>query len=737
MNKINLNICLFLFISILLANCVPTPDPYPIQNPDSVVNEAKVISTKLEAYILKWTQGLVPSQIPDNLIPDGVSDCKHFYLKNPDSATAEETWALRLAKPINQDSLVAGIPDPKITYLFLGTALAPFGSKIIVEGEYPHCRFFSMQISPPLNGKEYYAQRQFGTAEVSIADADIEPLSGNINPFVFGANRNATNRKYRMEFDLTTGNPTTLNGNAHTFPYLTKSNNRKGALIVFQGPLGYKTIAGTALPAALQGKWDLGCLWIRYYEPDNDKGSFAGVPLPKVYFVLPNGKKYFIGSDFSTLKERAAKTIKNRVTKDNIINPNFGPEVGWYKSWGITRSILNGIAQSNAWSRDSSRKINMVDLGWTGRSEYRDVPGNIEPHATTNNYATYFGRSITIPKGMVAILTGKLPTFPSTKNGESFMQSGQVRYWSIVGIDVDPFSPLPSTTIHGISDDDVIIDTNRNYIIAYSNSDDKPINATASNGVSWVNYGTQKNMGLLLRWVSVSPYWTFPLAPQENHLDWAHSDWSGSLYDSTLIGVNWRNGFMQCYLPVVHYMSKTEFEKLGNNLTAEKIPIWVNNGYIKAGATASNKGSVTVSSTINALPVNAGNNLIDGKLNSFWSSTFGQQKQIVVVDLKSIKNISAIKLVWDFLLYAKKYSLEISNDNINYTTIEIITNGNGLVDLYKNLQNKKARYVKLNCTKYNAGYYRLAEFEVYTNDCNCNADAPDVFKPSINSKGKR
>lgn len=170
---------------------------------------------------------------------------------------------MRYAKPINKDSLLAGIPEPRVTYLFLGTALAPFGSKLIIEGEFPHCRFFTIQISPPLNGLEYYAQRQFGTAEVSMVDADIDPLPGHTNPFRVGANRNAINRSYHVEFDLCTGDPVSLNGTAHVYPYRSNSNVRKGAMMVYQGPLGYKTIVGTALPTEQQGDWNLGALWIR------------------------------------------------------------------------------------------------------------------------------------------------------------------------------------------------------------------------------------------------------------------------------------------------------------------------------------------------------------------------------------------------------------------------------------------------------------------------------------------
>ncbi|MGL5891690.1 MAG: hypothetical protein ACRC3B_17490, partial [Bacteroidia bacterium] len=262
---------------LLSAGCLPPSDPYPSQPPQTTIAQAEEISDSLEAYINRWLQGNAGDSIPDSLIPAGISDSKDFYLKDPDSVSLSEMWAVRYAKPIDHDSLYAGIPDPKVTYLFLGTALAPFGSKLVIEGDFPHCRFFSIQATPPLNGTEYYSQRQFGTAEVGFADVDIEPLPGHTNPFRVGANRNDTNRSYHVEFDLATGDPTALNGNAHTYPYRENTNVRTGAMLVYQGPLGFKTIAGTPLPANQQGAWNLGALWIRIYEPDDNVDALGGV----------------------------------------------------------------------------------------------------------------------------------------------------------------------------------------------------------------------------------------------------------------------------------------------------------------------------------------------------------------------------------------------------------------------------------------------------------------------------
>lgn len=721
MKRIYTIITLLLFFS-LGFNCpkiygqLPSPDNYPYRSPEEVVSEARRISDKLEAYIIQWSQGLVPSAIPDSLIPKGITDSKNFYLTHPDSLSDTQTWAVRYAKPIKKDSLFIGIPDPRFTYLFLGTALAPFGSKMIVEGQFPHARFFSMQISPPLNGEQYYSQRQFGTAEVSIVDVDIEPLPGHVNPYRVGALRNAEKRSYRMEFDLVTGNPTTLNDSAHIYPYRKKTNNRKGALLVYQGPLGSKTLVGTPI-VEHNGEWNLGCLWLRIYSPDDNTDVLGGVPMPKVYFELPNGVRYCIGSDFSQLQMRADKTTPNRVEISQP-NPIFGPQHGWSKSFGITNGILNGIAQSNGWYhlKESIRKI---ELGWTGRGYNQPSPGNIEPHATTNNYISYVGRPVTVPPGMVAVLTGKLPTFPSTRNGEPLMTSADVRYWSIIGIDQDPFSSAPSSTVHGIADDEMLLDASRNYVLAYSRTNDRPQNAFPQNGVTWVDWGTQSYLGLLMRWTCIAPEWYFPFAPHENNLNFTIGDWASPQYDSTKIGLNWRHGFMQCYLPVMHYMTKKEFESIGSVVTAENVPRWVDSSYVKAGIAESRLGKMTVSSVADSTITEPEKVLNDGDVSTFWASKFGEKIVSVTLDLGKVKNISAIKLYWDWIFFGKEYSIHISDGVNNDTTIIVVADENGQIDLYKNLKNISGRYVTLRLTNYNIGFYRLAEFEVYTTDCQC------------------
>jgi hypothetical protein len=179
----------------------------------------------------------------------------------------------------------------------------------------------------------------------------------------------------------------------------------------------------------------------------------------------------------------------------------------------------------------------------------------------------------------------------------------------------------------------------------------------------------------------------------------------------------------------VHYMTKAEFEALGTNLTAEKIPVWVDSTY-KKGVSELEFGSLSASSVFDNTAQNAVNNAKDGNINTAWSSAFGQQNATITADLGSSKVISAVKLIWDWVFFAKNYTVEVSDNSTTWTVIATATNENGQIDLFKNLKNIKARYVRLNLTQNNAGWYRLGEFEIYTNDCNCIAPTTSTKEPT-------
>ncbi|QCW98825.1 hypothetical protein FGM00_01325 [Aggregatimonas sangjinii] len=566
------------FLLLLVASC-ETPQVILEEKEDRIQKEIEVnaseltkeaiaISDRLETYIKGYFQNKNGSAIPESLIPLGVDfeQNKDFFIEPFENLDASNQWAVREAATVDLQNVKSGIPDPHVTYLLLGTVLAPFGTKVVIEGDYPYARFFSIQVTAPFDGKSFCANRVMGPTEVSLADVDIDPLPGHVNPFLPGADRGATNRKYRVEIDLAHGDPVGLNPDFKP-PYRMEDSKVYGAFLQSQGT-GYALYNG-------KGPWNMGGLWIRYYAPDTDKGPTAGVPLPKIHYELPDGTKYFINSDFSGLLKTA--NLEQPAAETSEIEPTapIGPGMGWYKNFGILRGSLEGVYQLNGWVTEANmQKVRNEDLRITGRGEFQPAPHHYEPSATGNNYATYIGRGMSLGRQKVAVLTGQLPTFPDTRGGTPVMETAQLRYFSITGYDVSVFRKTLGSAMHSVMDDEIIIDENRKYIIVYSRPEDRPANATAENGVTWVNWGPTSDQSLTFRWLSVGPEWESSPNPHEEELPYATADLAGSRYDETLLGGNTHTGHLGEYLPKVHYLKKLDFEALGASFRYSDIPEW-------------------------------------------------------------------------------------------------------------------------------------------------------------------
>lgn len=564
------SICLF------IVGCLPKPPAYPFtgKSTSQIEVEAQLWSDNLEAYIKDWLNGNKPAEIPKELLPVGLDTAqfKNFRLIKYEDINPKEQWATRLAHDIDLNKLYASFPDPHCSYIVLPALCAPFKSKLIIEGDFPYSRFFDIQVSPPFESTEYRYAKWAGKGEVGIVDVDIEPNEGSTNPFIIGNNRLTEKRAYRVEFTMAIGNPTKINNGAHQPPYYRgQGNTRFASALQFQGPWGIDKKHGHG-----RGLYDLGDIWIRYYAIDKNKDVYGGVKLPKAYYQLESGEKFFIEYDFKKFNEIANATMPNRKIGNGHSAKYNGPTVGWNKAYGIYLSISTGLAKAlDKTSPKDKEYIRKLDLGVNGRGESQPAPACYEPHATGCNYINYLQRGFSIKKGYVIVLTGKLPTFPDTRNSAKEMTKAQCRYFSFTTYDADfPFAKLPGLEQSSVMDDEIKIDDERKYIIVYSQEKDKPKNATTDNNVTWVNYGNTCTQAITVRWMSVGPEWAFEKTPNETNLPWNKVIWSATQYDPSLIELNNHTGFLGWYLPQVHYMSKKEFEKLGTNLKADNIPVW-------------------------------------------------------------------------------------------------------------------------------------------------------------------
>jgi hypothetical protein len=564
---------------------VPVPPAYPFGERAELIAQAQCLSNALDRYINAWLDGRAPAEVPAEFLPPGINlkDFPHWHLAKPGELTPDRQWAVRPARPINTQQAAGFFPDPNVTYIVLPSMLVPFGHRVVVEGEFPHARFFDLQVTPSFDPASYHYDGGIGVGEVPIVDADIEPLPGHVNPYRVGARRDAAQRGYRVSFDMAVGDPVALN-TAFRPPYFrdsaSKTNQRIGGGILFQGPWGSKGAGGHG-----RGNWDAGQLWIRLYRPDAGKGPFGGVALPRVRFETRDGRTYFLTPDIEPFSKRAnalvpvAATAPMEPTAD--AKRRYGPEHGWFKQAGIFRAVIGGLAINTGLA--GAEYVRLLDKGVAGRGYELPPPNNYEQSATSASYVDYLVRGMALGKDKVVVLTGKMPAFPSTRGGDTVMRAGQMRYWSLTGYEVpDGWGVLRTlfgsqrpigVAAHAVMDEDIVLDKDRRYVIVLSRAQERPANATAANGVTWVDWGPSSEISWTLRWLTVGPEWTAPNAPTPQKLG-TKADWASADFDPRQISQNNHSGALGEYLPRLHYLSRAEFEALGSNTQAGKMPPW-------------------------------------------------------------------------------------------------------------------------------------------------------------------
>jgi hypothetical protein len=564
---------------------VPALPAYPYAERGALIAQAQCLSDALERYIAAWLDGKAPAELPLELLPPGINlkDFPRWRLQRPAEFRADQQWAVRPARPIDPQQAAGFFPDPNVTYIVLPAMLLPFGHRVVVEGEFPHARFFDLQVTPSFDPASYHYDGATGVGEVPIVDADIEPLPGHVNPYRVAARRDAAARSWRVTFDMAIGDPVALN-TAFRPPYFRdsadKRNRRTGGGILFQGPWGGNGAGGHG-----RGHWETGQLWVRLYRPDLSQGAFGGVPLPRVRYETPDGQAYFLAPDIEPFSKRANAltpvTAAPPMAPDADPKRRYGAQHGWYKQTGIFRSVISGVALHTGMA--GPEYVRLLDKGVAGRGLDMAPPNNYEQSATSATYVDYLSRGMSLGKDGVAVLSGKLPTFPATRNGDAVMRGGEMRYWSITGYEVPDGWSMVRTLLgsqrpigvaaHAVMDEDIVLDGERRYVIVLSRAQDRPANATAANGVTWIDWGPSAEISWTLRWLTVGPEWTAPNAPTPRKLG-SRADWAAADFDPGAISENHHRGALGEYLPRVHYLSRSEFEKLGATPRADRIPLW-------------------------------------------------------------------------------------------------------------------------------------------------------------------
>lgn len=534
---------------------------------------AWALSDDLEDYIHLWLRNEAPAQLPGGLLPPYIDTKKtaNWTLLRPEEIDPERQWLVIPSHPIDRDfekCYMLGT-DARVTYGKL-IFVAPIGSKLLVEGDFPHARYFEYEIVPPLDPEHPASGTMGETPEVPIVDADIEPDAGSTNPFRVGADRNATNRRYRLAFDLQIGNAVTLNPQAMKSPeYRTPGNSRIGGPFGFAGAWGDNVFTPSLL-------------WMRIYAPDKNGDIFGGVSLPKAILQLDTGERFWLQCDFSVASERENTQVPAGFEAPKEPFPAIGSQLGWHKIFGLalSRAETAGYLYSKPYGdlppQAIKANIRRDFLLLFNRGEDAEPPGDYEGSSTACKNNNFLTRMCQLGPGKVYVITGRMPTFPRTRDGEPIMQGGEIRYWSICQYGKGEGDKYETAVNYGaLMDDEIVLNGNNEYVIVYSKAEDRPANATPENGITWADWGPRTRQTLTIRWMSVMPEWHLPrYAPDEYNLPWATAAWSGTRYNECLVGLN-QPGVMGPYHPVTHYLSKEQFEALGNKrLTPQEIPVW-------------------------------------------------------------------------------------------------------------------------------------------------------------------
>jgi len=577
--------------------------------------QANSISARLQQYIEGWMAGKNPATIPSDLVPSGVThapavapagakDTLTFQLESPSQVNPQDEWLTHVANTnlssdggtgIDLSHDLGGFPEPNATYLILPDFFLPFGDKAIMTGQFPHSRFFDVQISPPFNPYTYYQDFGLGVDEVPIVDADISPDPGSSNPFEVGADRDTPNRNYTLSFNSASAQGLPNNGlglnPSWSLPYWRGAGNtRTGGGLEWTGPNGcpggipavnaaLTLVTGSAAPDSGTGCIDSGDIWVRYYAPDLAAGPYGGVPLPKVLYQLPDGRQFFIQANLTQFQAdvNSAAPVPSGAAPTSTSNPTVG--------WDKTQGVIPEVAKKYGSLLDPtcfSCGLETLDERVDSHGEALPAPGNYENVPTTNSYNEYLSAYQNLPAGDVLVLTGQLPTTPQTQQGQPVMTAAQARMWSITGYsEAKPAGStgyLPGQPVNSLMDSEITTNNNHEYIIAYSRPQDRPDNATTANGVTWANYGPETELMLLIRWTDVGPQWTFCRAPNQKNLGWTGNSASPT-YQRSVMGYNTNTGFLGNYQPVFHVMTKAQFEALGSGvLNPDQVPSWTPHG---------------------------------------------------------------------------------------------------------------------------------------------------------------
>ena len=343
-----------------------------------------------------------------------------------------------------------------------GTYVPIPGTRIRIQGQFPHARYTS-----------FNTYNTIGRPIDSIADVQIKPDAGSTNPFLPGANRQATKRDYTVFIEF------------GAKPPRPKPNT------IYAGT----SEDGSPSPA--------GIFWYRVYVPDAGGDRKGNVPLPRVTLETADGKP-------TPQRTNACREVNSPYldTVEKLIAENEGtPDLTGSATSFPGRSppnwrLFRNLAQATSFLlTDSASTERFADAA------SQIGAGNNAPGFFSNRDIAYVFTGTSQGFGKVLSLRGRAPTFPDTRGsaaargGVARMPAGkQLRYFSFC-----QYEPTTQRNIDCRNDDRVAVDSRGFYNVVVSTPANRPANARAECGVTWLPWGPFKQGLLIYRHMLAAP----------------------------------------------------------------------------------------------------------------------------------------------------------------------------------------------------------------------------------------
>ena len=362
--------------------------------------------------------------------------------REPQAPAASCLWSV----PIVIETLNVGFPDTHAVYWYDRFQL-PAGATVRLHADWPHARYMSLN-------SYFTTPEQKGVPSDAIHDAQIVPDPGSHNPFLPGATR--------------TGHPgswtVTVSG---ALPPPAGQPREPNTLYAGTGS------ANQAQPVELI---------YRVYVPDKNRDLSGDGGLPEPVLVLADGTELSGQDACDALQVDTSFPVPDTMapaTYNALINlpgaPPTSPAVDpahWYAAFN--RCTLQypffaaaGLPLPNCPTNRAVTQWANIDNAYVSTS----IDRRLGPSPDARN---------------VVVVRGKMPTTPATFRRDPVMEGGtQLRYWSLCTNE----SLVTTHAVDCVYDEQVPLDDEGFYTIVVSTPEDRPANAIARCGATWLDWG--------------------------------------------------------------------------------------------------------------------------------------------------------------------------------------------------------------------------------------------------------